>query len=142
MASRKCVLVVDDEKAIRELIADALDFEGYAVLTAANGADALAKLPKTRPDVIVLDLMMPIMDGWTFLTRLRSEPAHAGIPVLVISASHDLASSAPRLGARACVAKPFDLDVLLAVIDRLMRAEGTPPRVGAAADSPGAFERL
>ena len=130
MPNAKRVLVVDDESAIRTMIADALDFEGYDVVTATNGADALAKLAACEPDVIVLDLMMPVMDGRSFLMASRQQPRHAGIPVLVVSAAHDLTAAVSDLGARACLAKPFDLDVLLAVIDRLVSSEGSAPRVG------------
>jgi CheY-like chemotaxis protein len=130
MLEAKSVLVVDDEPAIRMLIADALDFEGYNVVTAVHGADALAKLASGRPDAVVLDLMMPVMDGRAFLSACHRDPRLAQIPVLVVSASHDLAASAPELGARACLAKPFDLDVLLAIVDRLVHAEAVSPRVG------------
>ncbi|MBV9173586.1 MAG: response regulator, partial [Chloroflexi bacterium] len=61
------VLVVDDEPVIREVVAEALEFEGYAVETATNGAEALAKVRAHAPQAIVLDLMMPVMDGWAFL---------------------------------------------------------------------------
>ena len=132
----KCVLVVEDDEAIRMLIADALEFEGYDVVTATNGADALAKLVTVRPDAIVLDLMMPVMDGWAFLSARREHPEYSRIPVLVVSASHDLTATAPQLGVRACLAKPFNLDVLLAVVERLIRADGTAPRVGASGAAP------
>jgi CheY-like chemotaxis protein len=130
MADAKRVLVVDDEAPIRSLIADALEFEGYEPVTATDGADALAKVDTMRPDAIVLDLMMPVMDGRTFLAACRRLPRCADIPVLVVSASHDLGAKAQELGARACLAKPFDLDVLLAVVDRLVHAEAVSPRVG------------
>jgi CheY-like chemotaxis protein len=130
MAKAKSVLVVDDEAPIRELIADALAFEGYDAVTATHGADALVKLAARRPDAIVLDLMMPVMDGRSFLTACRSDPRCADIPILVVSASHDLTATAPELGVRACLAKPFDLDVLLAVVYRLVHAEAGSPRIG------------
>jgi CheY-like chemotaxis protein len=117
----KRVLVVDDEDAIRLTVADALDMEGYDVITATNGAEALAQVRTARPDAIVLDLMMPVMNGWEFLEACRREELCAGTPVLVMSAYRYLVKTAPELRANACIAKPFDLDVLLGAIERLMR---------------------
>ena len=68
---QKRVLVVDDDASIRELLSTALEEDGYEVVPAVNGQDALAVCERWRPDVIVLDLMMPVMDGWTFAKRLR-----------------------------------------------------------------------
>ena len=130
MPNAPCVLVVDDDTAIRTLLADALDGEGYEVVTAINGADALVKLAALQPDAIVLDLMMPVMDGRAFLAARRQDPRLAAIPVLVLSAAHDLGAVAPELGARACMAKPFDLDVLLAVIEHLVQSDEAGPPVG------------
>ena len=130
MPDRKSVLVVDDDTAIRTLIADALEIEGYAVVTARNGVEALTKLSSTQPDAIVLDLMMPVMDGRGFLAAYREDARHAQIPVLVLSASHNLGEIAPELGVRACLAKPFDLDVLLAAVERLAASNEAGPRVG------------
>jgi two-component system response regulator MprA len=131
MSNRKCVLVVDDDAAIRLLIADALEFEGYEVITATDGADALAKLLARHPDAIVLDLMMPVMDGRAFLAAAReAEMGGRSTPVLVLSASHDLPAIAPQLGVRACLCKPFDLDILLAVVERLVEAEPQPALSG------------
>jgi len=100
------------------------------VRIATDGADALAQFGATKPDAIVLDLMMPVMDGWTFLKACRQDPRHASIPVLVLAASHDLAATAPTLGAWACLAKAFDLDVLVAVVERLVEPGDVAPRVG------------
>jgi two-component system, OmpR family, response regulator MprA len=116
------ILVVEDETAIRELIADFLELEGYQVEQAAHGGQALAIVERVRPDLVVLDLMMPVMDGWTFARECYAlSPANV-IPMLVMSASHDLARSAEQLrpyGVRAVMPKPFDLDVLLAAVNRL-----------------------
>jgi CheY-like chemotaxis protein len=71
----KCVLVVDDDYTIRELISDVLQRKGYYVEMADNGQQALAQVRLTQPDAIVLDLMMPVMDGWAFLEQYRTEPA-------------------------------------------------------------------
>ena len=121
-AAPRRILVVEDERAIRELIADFLEYEGYEVERAAHGGEALSILERFRPDLVVLDLMMPVMDGWAFAKACHALSHVEVIPMLVMSASHNLARSAEQLrpyGVRAAMAKPFDLDVLLAAIERL-----------------------
>jgi two-component system, chemotaxis family, chemotaxis protein CheY len=119
LASKR-VLVVDDDDGIRAAVADVLDFEGYEVIAASNGAEALEQVRTARPDAVVLDLMMPVMDGWMFMEACRKEELCDGTPVLVMSAYRNLAETAPNLGANACIAKPFDLDVLLGAVERLV----------------------
>ena len=77
-ASPKCILVVEDAEPNRDLIAETLDRAGYRVESAADGLQAREKVRATRPDVIVLDLMMPVMDGWTFLQQFRKYPEYSG----------------------------------------------------------------
>jgi DNA-binding response OmpR family regulator len=86
MASGGRVLVVDDEDDIRELCRVNLEFEGFAVDDAANGPQALEQASRTRPDVIFLDLMMPEMDGWEVLRRLKEDDSTADIPVVLLTA--------------------------------------------------------
>ena len=117
----KRVLVVDDDDGIRAAVAEVLDFEGYDVVTARNGAEALEQIRTARPDAVVLDLMMHVMDGWKFMEVCRKEELCDGTPVLVMSAYRNLAETAPNLGANACIAKPFDLDVLIGAVERLIR---------------------
>jgi CheY-like chemotaxis protein len=116
---QKRVLVVDDDASIRELLLTALEDDGYEVMTAVNGQDALAVCERWRPDVIVLDLMMPVMDGWTFAKRLRERD---DIPIVVLSAATDLARHAKIIGAAAVIGKPFDLDQLLPKVARAAEA--------------------
>jgi CheY-like chemotaxis protein len=111
----KRVLVVDDDASIRELLATALEDDGYEVVPATNGQDALSVVERWRPDVIVLDLMMPVMDGWTFAKRLRERDQ---IPIVVLSAANDLARHARTVGATDVISKPFDLDQLLPKVAR------------------------
>jgi CheY-like chemotaxis protein len=111
------VLVVDDDVAVLQTIADALEAEGYTVVTARNGALALERLRQRRPDVVLLDLMMPVMDGWTFLPLCRADPGGADLPVVVLSALSPTTTSI--LLADAFITKPFDLDDLLATVERL-----------------------
>jgi CheY-like chemotaxis protein len=113
---------VDDDDTIRTVVAEVLELEGYAVACATNGAEALELVRRQRPQAIVLDLMMPVMDGWHFLEHCRADARCAGTPVLVISASRHLSREAAGLGVTGCIAKPFDLDVLLRAVEGLVRA--------------------
>ena len=111
------VLVVDDDADIRELLVGMLTDEGYTAESAPNGRDALAILDRWRADAIVLDLMMPVMDGWTFVERLRERGRE--IPIVIISAAGELGRHAARLGVTEIVEKPFDIETLLPRIARL-----------------------
>jgi len=115
----KRVLVVDDDASIRELLSTVLEDDGYEVVPAANGEDALAVCARWRPDVIVLDLMMPVMDGWTFAKRLRERD---DIPIVVLSAANDLERHAKSVGAIEVIGKPFDLDQLIPKVARARNA--------------------
>lgn len=119
MGTPKRVLVVDDDASIRELLATALAEDGYEVVPASNGQDALSVCEHWRPDVIVLDLMMPVMDGWTFAKRLHERDE---IPIVVLSAANDLERHAKAVGATDVIGKPFDLDQLLPKVARAAEA--------------------
>jgi DNA-binding response OmpR family regulator len=113
------VLVVEDETPIRELIADALREPGYEVHTAHNGAVALQSMRDWLPDVVVLDLMMPQLDGTGFTELARLNERFARVPVLLVTAAYDAASAARQIGARAWLSKPFELDHLVALVAEL-----------------------
>jgi CheY-like chemotaxis protein len=113
------VLVVDDDPSIQGFLAEALVDEGYRVRTAANGREALAILGEWRPDLILLDLMMPEMDGWAFRGEQRAMPAVSDVPVIVLSATRELAARTRDLEPVQVVPKPFDLEALLGTIDQL-----------------------
>jgi two-component system, chemotaxis family, chemotaxis protein CheY len=115
------ILVVDDDPAIREVVADILEMSDYRVKTATNGAEALEHMQVEVPDAVLLDLMMPIMDGWEFLRRCRADAQCARVPVVVMSAARD-ASLAKELGAQAYLSKPFDLDAVLNLVQRVVAA--------------------
>ncbi|WP_309895519.1 response regulator [Archangium sp.] len=104
------LLIVDDEVAILEALTDILSVEGYEVATAANGAEGLKRAGEARPDLILLDLMMPVMDGQEMLRRLKESPDLRTIPVVVMSAGR--VSKSELQGSRF-LAKPFELDDLL-----------------------------
>ena len=115
------VLVVDDDELIRDTLATALSDEGYAVRVAGDGRAALDTLGEWLPDLIVLDLMMPVMDGQAFRAAQRSEEITADIPVIVLSAAHNVLARAADLGAAAVFPKPFDLGTLLDAVETALR---------------------
>ncbi|MEY9927866.1 two-component system response regulator MprA [Catenulispora sp. GP43] len=132
------ILVVDDEPGIRAVLASSLEFEGYAVRTANDGRAALAEVQSARPDLVVLDVLMPGMDGLTACRRLRS--ADPTLPVLMLTARDLTGDRVAGLdaGADDYLAKPFELDELLARVRALLRrgalvGEGAEPGAGAAA---------
>jgi len=112
------VLVVDDLD-ILDLLDGFLTEEGYQVKTALNGGQALSVASEWCPDVILLDMMMPVVDGRAFLAKQQEDAELAPVPVIVMSASSEFQAQSQDLGAAAFVAKPFDIDHLLASVDRL-----------------------
>ncbi len=116
MASQSYVLVVDDDPAIRGLVGDALREEGYSVDLAAHGREALEAMRARRPSTVVLDLMMPIMDGFSFMEACHNEQLCDNVPIVVISAVHDALQRIREVPIHACIAKPFDLDELIRTV--------------------------
>ncbi|MBA2449972.1 MAG: response regulator [Chloroflexi bacterium] len=119
------ILVVDDDEGIGEFVGLALSDEGYEVATALHGAVALEVIGRQAPDVILLDMRMPIMDGWEFARRYRERPGpHA--PIVVMTAARDAATRASEIEADGVLAKPFDLDALLEIVARFTPRPGRP----------------
>ena len=114
----KRLLIVDDELAIVEALQDILSVEGYEIVTAFNGAEGLHRMAEARPDLVLLDLMMPVMDGREMLRRMREDTGLQGIPVVVMSAGR--ISDEERRSSARFLAKPFELDVLLDTIAELL----------------------
>jgi CheY-like chemotaxis protein len=115
----KRVLIVEDDQDLRDMMATLLDLEGFQTVAAPNGAVALELLDRCV-DAIVLDLMMPVMDGWEFLRRQMSHPAAAAIPVIVVSAVY----AERHAGTVACAAhlvKPIDFDRLVRTLASVCR---------------------
>jgi CheY-like chemotaxis protein len=112
-SSSRRILVVDDDRDIRELLVELLGGEGYLVSSAADGRQALWEAHAHRPDVILLDLMMPVMDGYQFRAAQLEDPDLAQVPVVIISAFDH------RLEAAAVIQKPFLVEELLATVHRL-----------------------
>ena len=113
------VLVIEDDPDMREIERTALSCGGHRVLTAHNGSDGLRQLEGRRPCLILLDLMMPVMDGLTFLVERRRRGLAADVPVICVTAGGDeMMRHALRLGARECLEKPADLDTLCERVSR------------------------
>jgi CheY-like chemotaxis protein len=121
MLSGKLILIVEDRASTRDAMRFLLEGEGYRVACAANGREALDYLyADDRPFVILLDLNMPVMDGWQFRHEQRRDPALAGIAVVLVSSSEaDLPQIAASLGAAGHFAKPVEFDLLLGAVRRL-----------------------
>ena len=112
------VLVVDDEPQVVWMLQFSLEAEGYQTLAAKDGKAALDEVREHHPNVVLLDIMMPVMDGWSFLEQLQELPASERPRVIVVSARSSLRdrAKAAELGADAFVAKPFNVDDLLLVL--------------------------
>jgi CheY-like chemotaxis protein len=123
--SAPLVLVVDDDPDILDAICDILEGEGYRVARARDGAQALERVEGEVPALILLDLMMPVMDGVGFARALRLRGLAAGVPIVVVSADGH-PSRAADVGAQGYLAKPFDIDLLLTQVSRLVPGAPAP----------------
>jgi DNA-binding response OmpR family regulator len=117
------VLIVEDNDDLRSLLGDVLDDAGFEVRAVSNGAEALALVEAWRPDAIVLDLMMPVMDGAAFLRERRLRPTLASVPVLVLTAHPYHHRILDGLAPTAVLRKPYDLDELIAAVQALCESE-------------------
>jgi CheY-like chemotaxis protein len=118
--SVKRILVVDDDTATLEILSDVLTDHGYEVATSGDGRDALDRLKNSRTDLIILDLMMPVMNGWQFRNAQRADPELRDIPVIAISA--DNSEQAAAVHADQYLRKPFRAEELLVSIERALLA--------------------
>src|ERR1700730_11048922 len=116
----RLVLIVDDDPDILQTLRLCLSTEGYRFFMAANGEEALEVLKSERPDVILLDLMMPVMDGWQFVAEMDAR-GQRGAPLLILSADRAVQGHAGNLKASGHLAKPFDLDELLTKVQQSAR---------------------
>jgi CheY-like chemotaxis protein len=115
------VLIVEDEEPIRRVIADVLEECGYSVMLAGNGLEALKALDTARPEVMVLDLLMPVMHGWTFMESYLEKTDGQPVPIVVVSVNPALPRSFSRFGVREVVSKPFNVDTLLEAVDHAVQ---------------------
>ena len=119
--SRGTVMVIEDDPDCLEAMADALQFDGYEVIVSTNGLEALGHLKAHRPpDLILLDLMMPVMDGWEFLRAQRELAPLAHVPVALLSGERELDRLAAELAVEGHIQKPIALDKLLETVQRLI----------------------
>jgi two-component system, chemotaxis family, chemotaxis protein CheY len=114
------ILVVDDDPNIVSVVSEILDMEGYPVATAANGAEALEMVERHRPSLVLLDMRMPVMDGWGFAAALKTRGLQ--LPILVMTAAQNARVWAEEIGAQGVVAKPFEVPQLLDAVERLRAA--------------------
>lgn len=114
-ANQRPILVVDDDEVILSTLALFLADEGYVVEVAGNGQEALERAEREHPRLILLDMKMPVMDGWAFAAAYRERPGpHA--PIIVMTAARDARGRAAEIAADGFLAKPFDLDRLLDLV--------------------------
>ncbi len=129
--ARAHVLVVDDDPDMQEVMSLTLEAGDYQVSRACNGLEALEQLALELPDVILLDMRMPVMDGWMFAAEFRKRYGHQ-VPLLVCTAAEDAQQRAREVDAVGCLSKPFELDELLRLVASVL-----PPRWRPTGQQPG-----
>lgn len=115
----KRILVADDEPTIRSLVAEILSENGYSVVLAQSGSEALRMISTEKPDAVLLDMMMPDINGWAVLEACRKAPPEVSLPIVVMS-TVVAPDEAKRLGAQGCLPKPFDIDEMVALLHSLV----------------------
>ena len=128
-SDRPRVLLVDDYPDAREMYCEYLEFSGFEVVEAANGMEALQRATEEAPDIILMDLSLPVMDGWEATRRLKANPRTAGIPVVALT-GHALAGiseGAIKAGCDAFVTKPCLPDDLVKEIRKILDHRATAP---------------
>lgn len=118
----KRILIVDDDVSLRQVVAETLRGEGYLVDEASNGSGGLESLRRARPDLALVDMVMPVMDGRGFIEACRAEPDCAELPIVIVSATYTLSEEPDGLNVRAVIPKPFDMGLVLSVVQRLTAA--------------------
>jgi CheY-like chemotaxis protein len=116
------VLVVDDDTSILDTVSAILSGEGYDVVSAATGQEALAAVARKQPLLILLDMRMPVMDGWAVARALHEQGIN--VPIVVMTAAESAKRWADEVGAEGYLAKPFGLDELLATVERFRKGRG------------------
>jgi CheY-like chemotaxis protein len=116
----KCILIVDDDRVASELAKRTIQTKGYEVMTAQDGQEALEGLKAKVPDLILLDVQMPKMDGYTFIMKKNSDPAFASIPVIVLSSMGKTEPMFKRHGVKAYLIKPLNTQELLDKIQAIV----------------------
>jgi two-component system, chemotaxis family, chemotaxis protein CheY len=123
-AATEPILVVEDDPDVRDALVLLLEREGYSVTCADNGQEALERLRAAPSALVILDLMLPVMDGFEFRVQQLQDPVIARVPVIVLSSGGDLSRKVEPLHVEACLSKPLDLERLLGVVARRMGRPG------------------
>jgi DNA-binding response OmpR family regulator len=118
-----CVLIVEDDTDVREFMDVLLTTHGFETMTASNGREALERMRSRRPCLVLLDLMMPVMDGWEFRKLQQGEPELAKVPVVVLTALDQAQARAEGLNGVDFLKKPLDFDRLLEIVRHHCRQE-------------------
>lgn len=119
----RTVLIVDDEFGVAEVLQSILEDEGYRVVCAINGKQGLARLLEVKPDLVMLDYMMPIMDGARTLAEMRQQPQSAHIPIVMMSSLEEASIRENCTGYAGFIRKPFRAAAVIALVGRLLGAE-------------------
>ena len=135
------MLVVDDEPTIREYLRQELEPEGYNVQEAENGLEAISKAKELMPDLVILDVMMPMMNGFDAAAVLKNDPQTMKIPIVILSIIEDL-ERGYRIGINRYLKKPIEADVLLNEVASLVSREGTKKKVLLVNQDPQAIRTL
>lgn len=127
----KKILIADDDPIIIKLLQVNLELDGYDVVTAEDGAEAVEKAAEFKPDLVILDIMMPRMDGWAALQELKGQPETATVPVIFLSAKaqQDDVRRGYDAGAAEYLTKPFDPSELLSIIEQILAGTYKRPDV-------------
>ncbi|OGX40904.1 MAG: hypothetical protein A3C53_05630 [Omnitrophica WOR_2 bacterium RIFCSPHIGHO2_02_FULL_68_15] len=128
MTTPKRILLVDDEPMIIRMVGDRLRMEGYEVLAAMDGQEGIEKAQTERPDLIILDLLLPKLNGYSVCSVLKRDPRYQKIPIVIFTGKTDETAEEMQLlsGADAYVQKPFKASVLLSHVSRLLGAPSAP----------------
>jgi len=118
----KTILTIDDSKAVRDMVRFTLEPEGFDIVGAENGQAGLDQMRASRPAMVITDLNMPVMDGLTFITQARTDPAGSGIPIVMLTteSAPEMKAKGKAAGATGWINKPFDADKLVAVTRKLL----------------------
>jgi DNA-binding response OmpR family regulator len=114
------ILIVEDDPSILSTVADILEFEGYRVERATNGAEGLVAIERSVPALVLLDMRMPVLDGWDFARILKDRGVR--VPILVMTAARDAQRWADEIGAEGYISKPFHLPDLLSAVEEVLRS--------------------
>ncbi|SDZ17770.1 two-component system, chemotaxis family, response regulator CheY [Jannaschia faecimaris] len=118
----KTILTIDDSKAVRDMVAFTLEPEGFRVIGAENGAEGYDRMRDQKPDLVITDLNMPIMDGLTFITKVRADKIGDGTPIVLLTteSAPEMKAQSKAAGATGWINKPFDANKLIAVTRKLL----------------------